>query len=156
MPGNQRIENTTPKMFRLWRYHIDKLIYTTTENQTGSYSSIISRTVVDTFSLELSFQISSGFSCVPSNMCTAASALSRMASINTPGRKRINVKRTYQPTNRGKQLMKGETKRGNKLFLILSLLTFGPTSLSEVILEKSSAVCVRTWGCVQLQKRSSK
>lgn len=35
-------------------------------------------------------------------------------------------------------------------------LTLGPTSLSDVILEKSSAVCVRTWGCVQLQKRSSK
>lgn len=61
-----------------------------------SYSSINSRTVVDTFSLELSFQISSGFSCVPSNMCTAASALSLMASMNTPGRKRISVRRTWQ------------------------------------------------------------
>lgn len=65
----------------------------------GSYSSIISRTVVDTFSLELSFQMSSGFSCVPSNMCTAASALSRMASMKTPGRKRISVRRTWKTAN---------------------------------------------------------
>ncbi len=61
-----------------------------------SHSSIISLTPVDTVSLELSFQISSGFSCVPSNMCTAASGLSRMASMKTAGKKRISVRRTCE------------------------------------------------------------
>lgn len=60
-----------------------------------TYSSIISLTVVDTLSLELSFQISSGFSWVPSKICTAASGLSLMASIKTLGRNFINVMRTY-------------------------------------------------------------
>lgn len=63
-----------------------------------TYSSIISLTVVDTVSLEPSFQMSSGFSWVPSKMCTAASALSRMASMNTPGRKRMSVSRTWKET----------------------------------------------------------
>lgn len=131
-----------------------------------SYSSIISRTVVDTFSLELSFQMSSGFSWVPSNICTAASALSRMASMKTPGRKRIRVRRTCEQqktikwvSRENKKWEKKKPQNTDKQYFALQgrwRLTFGPTSLSEVILEKSSAVCVRTWGCVQLQKRSSK
>ena len=60
-----------------------------------TYSSIISLTVVDTLSLELSFQINSGFSCVPSKIWTAASGLSLMASIKTLGRNFINVIRTW-------------------------------------------------------------
>ena len=70
----------------------------------GTYSSIISRTVVETVSREPSFQMSSGFSCVPSKMCTAASALSRMASMNTPGRKRISVRRTCRTAGRHQQV----------------------------------------------------
>ncbi|KAG9355931.1 hypothetical protein JZ751_000775 [Albula glossodonta] len=64
------------------------------KNKRLSYSNIMSRTVVETVSRELSFQMSSGFSCVPSKICTAASALSLIASMNTPGRKRISVRRT--------------------------------------------------------------
>lgn len=42
------------------------------------------------------------------------------------------------------------------VYFMVSRLTLGPTSLSEVILEKSSAVWERTWGWVELQKRSSR
>lgn len=78
----------------------------------STHSSIISRTVVETVSRDASFQISSGFSWVPSKMCTAASALSRMASMKTPGRKRIRIRRTCAPRRQeGKETI--QKQKGN-------------------------------------------
>ena len=61
----------------------------------------------------------------PSNMCTLASALSRMASIKMAGR---NLAKT--------------------------ILTLGPMSLSDIIFENSSADRSRTVGFVPLQYKS--
>lgn len=63
----------------------------------------------------------------PSNMCTLASALSRIASIKIAGR---NLDKT--------------------------ILTLGPISLSDIILEKSSADLSRTVGFVPLQNKSNR
>ena len=62
---------------------------------------------------------------LPSNMCTLASALSRMASMNMAGK---NLDRM--------------------------ILTFGPMILSDIIFEKSSADLSRTVGFVPLQNKS--